>query len=230
MQFIDCFIISVYILLYVSITSADQRCPGVPDGGFCPYDPARLDAIVCCDLGFGPHCCNSTEFEQINNVKFYVLWGSVGLGLLAGFVLVPICVVLMHFAIQKCPNICARGSKNRRAHKSSVMPPRRPEPLEERLYGPADDDDPVESSEYSQAIASKTSPFYRKYSELTDKIHTIETDLPSASTGNDIAHSNLFYDTQLEKEEADLLDKQRMLWRKSSFSEGGPSKLALPPK
>ena len=221
MRLSACIIVILHVLLFWSVTNADQRCPGVPDGGFCPFDPARLDAIVCCDLGFGPHCCNRTEFNEINNMKFYILWGSVGLGLLAGFILVPICVVIMHFSIQKCQKHWGRSSKNRRAHKSSVMPPRRPEALEERLYGPADDDD-LPDSDYSQAIASKTSPFYRKYSELTDKVQTLETDLPS------VTYSNQYYDTQLEGAESDLLDKQKMLWRKSSLSENRPP--VPPPK
>ena len=220
MRILDSILITLCVFWCVSLARADQQCPGVPDGGYCPFDPADLDAVVCCDLGFGPHCCNRTEFEEINTTKFYILWGSVGVGLLIGFLLVPICVVVMHFTIQKFQKHLGRSSKNKRAHRSSVMPPRRPEPLEERLYGPADDE-PVESSEYSQAIASKTSPFYRKYSELTDKGQTLETDLPSASTANDTAFANQFYDIQLQAEESDLLDKQRMLWRKSSFQEGG---------
>ena len=226
MRLSACVIAVLHVLVFWSVTSADQRCPGVPDGGFCPFDPAHLDAIVCCDLGFGPHCCNRTEFDEINNTKFYILWGSVGLGLLAGFILVPICVVIMHFSIQKCQKHWGSSSKSRRAHKSSVMPPRRPEALEERLYGPADDD-PLDS-DYSQAIASKTSPFYRKYSELTDKVQTLETDLPSASTGTDMTYSNQYYDTQLEGAESGLLDRQKMLWRKSSLSENRPP--VLPPK
>ena len=219
MRLFDSLLVPICLFWLLSVVGADQICPGVPDGGFCPFDPAHLDAVVCCDLGFGPHCCNRTEFEEINTTKFYILWGAVGVGLVIGCLLVPICVVVMHFSIQKLQKHWGRSSKNKRAHRSSVMPPRRPEPLEEQLYGPGDDE-PVDSSAYSQAIASKTSPFYRKYSELTQKGQTLETDLPSATTANDTTYANQFYDIQLQAEDSDLLDKQRMLWRKSSFQEG----------
>lgn len=205
-------------LMSLPLVIADQRCPGVPDGGYCPFDPDRLDATVCCDLGFGPHCCNMTEFEHMNTIKFYILWGAVGAGLLLGCVVVPVCVVIMHISVTKVQRYWNTKSKNRRLHKSTAIPPRRPEPLDEDLYAP----EPVDESASSHAIAAKTSPFYRKYSQLTDNEHTLETDLPSASSPNDTAYANQFYDVQAGADGKGLLERQKMLWRKSSFKQDQP--------